>query len=83
MRILNMFLFFLSDILLGRNIDFKITRVFFRPISEPFYSFSDVVCVKEENWNALTARCANMAHTFLGKSSFWAVSVPSARGRDL
>ena len=62
MMILNMFLFFQSDVWLGCNIDFKIMRGFFEErflsfvlYCMAFYSVSHVVCLKEENWNAVIA----------------------------
>ena len=72
-----MFLFFQSDIWLARKIDFKFTRVFFldRFLSlvlyhTAFYSVSHMVCLKDENWNTLTAPWANMPTLLWAKHLF-------------
>ena len=67
MRILNMFWFSNRTYGWAAILILKLHGFFFedRILSlvrycTAFYSVSHVVCVKEENWNALTAPCANM-----------------------
>ena len=72
MRILNMFSFFQSDVWLGRNIvgffeDQFLSLVLYHTA---FNSVSHIVCVKEENWNALTAPWTNMPTLWWAKHLF-------------